>query len=58
MNKTEINEFIEKMSEVGDVWEEEEVKRVYNDYSLQDALDDRLESISMFANIIETVINR
>lgn len=29
MNRQEINEFIEKMEEVGDVWTEEQVNDVY-----------------------------
>ena len=33
MNKQEINEFIEKMEEVGDVWTEEQVNDVYGDCS-------------------------
>ena len=31
MNKQEINEFIGKMEEVGDVWTEEQVNDVYGD---------------------------
>lgn len=33
MNKQEINEFIERMEEVGDVWTEEQVNDVYGDCS-------------------------
>ncbi len=29
MNNAEITEFIERMEEIGDVWEEADVKRVY-----------------------------
>ena len=31
MNRQEINEFIEKMEEVGDVWTEAQVNDVYGD---------------------------
>ena len=41
MNKQEINEFIEKMEEVGDVWTEEQVNDVYGDSSFEEALADR-----------------
>ena len=45
MNKQEINEFIEKMKEVGDVWTEEQVNDVYGDSSFEDALADRQSSL-------------
>lgn len=58
MTKIEINTFIEKMEEIGDVWEPDDVERVYGDKSLEDALDDRMKAMSTFANIIGTVLNR
>lgn len=58
MTKTEIYEFIEKMEEIGDVWEEADVKRVYGNRSLQEALDDRMGDMYAFANLIDVVINR
>lgn len=41
MNKQEINEFIEKMKEAGDVWTEEQVNDVYGESSFEDALADK-----------------
>lgn len=42
MTKTEIDAFIERMEELGDVWEPEDVERVYGDRTLEDALEDRM----------------
>lgn len=52
MTKTEMNEFIEIMGEIGDVWEVEDVERVYGDKSLEDALNARKTSIGMLFNNI------
>ena len=41
MNKSEIDEFIEQMEELGDEWNEEQVERVYGDMSLEDAITKR-----------------
>lgn len=57
MTKAEITEFIERMEEIGDVWEEADVKRVYGKKSLQEALDDRMNDMHVFANIMSMVIN-
>ena len=57
MNKYEINEFIEKMEELGDIWEPEDVERCYGDWPLQDALDDRRSDIMWFGGIIGTIMN-
>ena len=38
MTKAEIETFIERMEEIGDVWEEADVERVYGDRSLEDHL--------------------
>ena len=56
-DKTEIETFIERMEEIGDVWEEEDVERVYGDRSLEEALEDRMGDMMAFGNIISTVIN-
>ena len=37
MTKTEISEFIERMEEIGDVWDEANVERIYGDKSLWEA---------------------
>lgn len=57
MTKAEISEFIERMEEIGDVWEEADVKRVYGKKSLQEALDDRMGDMYAFANIMSMVLN-
>ena len=57
MTKAEIETFIERMEEIGDVWEEVDVERVYGDRSLEDALNDRMGDMMAFGNIISTVIN-
>ena len=58
MKENEINTFIERMEEIGDLWEPEDVERVYGDRSLEDALDDRMADMSAFASIIGTILNR
>lgn len=58
MNKGEISTFIERMEEIGDVWKEEDVRRVYVDKPLEEALQDRMNDIHTFADIIGKVINR
>lgn len=58
MNKQEIQEFIDSMEEIGDVWEETDVERVYGSMSLKDALQDRRSSLGTFFDIIGKVINR
>ncbi len=57
MTKSEIETFIERMEEIGDVWEEADVERVYGDRSLEEALEDRMGDMMAFGNIISTVIN-
>ncbi len=58
MNKHDMQEFINRMEEVGDVWKIADVKRVYGDKSLADALKDRMGIINGFGNIIERILNR
>ena len=58
MNKQEINESIEKMKEVGDVWTEEQVNDVYGDSSFEDALADRKSSLDHMSDIISKVIDK
>jgi len=58
MTKSEIDAFIEAMEEIGDVWKPEDVKRVYGQSTLEEALTDRKSSVDMFFNIIGKVINR
>jgi len=58
MNDIEINTFIERMEQIGDIWEEDDVKRVYGDKSLKEALNDRMADMNTFGNIIAAVLNR
>ena len=58
MNKQEILYFIEEMFNFGDKWTIEQVKDVFGDMSLREALLKRKGEISQFVSIIETVINR
>lgn len=58
MKKQEINEFIEKMEKVGDVWTEEQVNDVYGDSSFEDALADRQSSLDHMSAIISKAINK
>ena len=58
MTKAEIETFIERMEEIGDVWEEADVECVYGNQSLEDALNDRMGDMMAFGNIISAVINR
>lgn len=57
MKEKEIAEFIEEMETIGDVWTPEQVKGVYGDTSLDDALADRKASIGTFFDILGKAIN-
>ena len=57
MTKAEIDTFIEHREEIGDVWDTADVERVYGNRTLEDALDDRMNDMMAFANIIGTIIN-
>ncbi len=58
MNKNDIMTFIEEMEAIGDEWTEEQVKDVYGNSSLSDAISDRKASISTFFDIIGNVLDR
>lgn len=58
MSDLEIKTFIETMEEAGDVWEAEDVKRVYGDWSYDNAVADRLSELQAFGGIIGTILNR
>lgn len=58
MNKSEVNEFIERMEELGDAWEPEDVMRVFGDESLEDAIQKRLAQLDTFGGILGTILNR
>ena len=57
MTKEERQYFIDRMEEIGDEWEDDDVKRVYGKMSLQDALDDRMKDMQFFCNIVDAIIN-
>lgn len=57
MNDIEIDTFIEHMEAIGDNWERTDVKRVYGNMSLEDALNSRMGDMNTFANIIGTILN-
>lgn len=57
MTKIEINKFIERMEEIGDIWSVEDATRIYGDATLEEALSDRMAAIQMFGNIIGTMLN-
>ena len=57
MKKSEIAEFIEEMEMIGDVWTPEQVKDVYGDSSLDEALADRKASIGTFFDNLGKVTN-
>lgn len=48
MTDSEMDIFIEEMDHRGDHWEKEDVKRVYGDSTLEEALEDRKTSLDMF----------
>ena len=58
MNKHEVNEFIERMEELGDTWEPEDVMRVFGDESLEDAIQKRRTQLDTFGGILGTILNR
>ena len=43
------------MEEIGDVWQVEDIGRVYGKYTLVEALADRKASIGIFGDIISKV---
>ena len=58
MTDIEIQTFIEIMEEHGDIWTEEQVRGNYEDCSFEEAINDRMASITIMNNIIATVLNR
>ena len=58
MNNQEINEFIEQMETIGDSWTVDQVKDVYGNTSLEDALKDRKSSVDQLLSIMGKGINR
>ena len=58
MRKSDIDIFIEEMEEIGDIWTPEQVKDVYGDSTLEEALSDRRAALGTFFDIMDKVINR
>ena len=58
MTKQEIDCFIERMEEIGDIWKPEDVERVYGKDTLGDAINDRMGDMMAFGNIMSMLINR
>lgn len=58
MKKKDIDMFIEEMEAIGDEWTPEQVESVYGDSTLEEALEDRKNSVGTFFDIIGTIINR
>ena len=58
MKKKDIAIFIEEMEAIGDEWTPEQVKDVYGESTLDEALADRKSSLGTFFDIIGKVINR
>lgn len=58
MTKQEIQEFIERMEEIGDQWSEDQVADVFGNSTLEEALKERRSQLGSFFDIIGKVINR
>lgn len=57
MTNQEIQQFIESMEEIGDIWQAEDVRRVYGNTTLKEALTDRHASVDMFMSGISKAIS-
>lgn len=57
MRKSEINTFIETMEEYGDIWTVDQVKDVYGDRTLEEAIIERKTTFASFADAIGKVLN-
>lgn len=58
MATEEINTFIETMKELGDIWTVNQVKDVFGDNSLEDAINDRKVSHAQLGSLIGIILNR
>lgn len=56
MTRTEINTFIETMSEIGDEWTPDQVEEIYGDMPLDEALSSRQAQVSSFLNVLGQAI--
>lgn len=56
MTREEANIFVEEMGKLEDEWEIEMALRMYREYSLQEALDERKREVKMQKEILEKVL--
>lgn len=56
MKKSEMEIFIEEMSAIGDDWTLDQVKEVYGDKSLDEALEERRSLVGMHLGNISSLI--
>ncbi len=52
MKDTELDNFIRETGKVGDIWTKEQVKDVYQNVSLEEALADRQKSYDKMRNML------
>lgn len=57
MTKAEIETFIETMSNIGDEWTPEQVRDVYGDSTLEDAIAERQGMVNQLAGNIGKLLN-
>lgn len=58
MTNQEIDIFIDEMKTIGDNWNEDDVRRVYGDKSLDEAIADRKRDLDQFFGNFNTFFNR
>lgn len=56
MTKSEINNFIETMKQIGDEWTPDQVEEIYGDKTLDEALSSRKKQVSTFLNALGQAI--
>lgn len=56
MTREEAGIFVEEMGKLEDEWEIEMALRMYREYSLQEALDERKREVKMQKEILEKVL--
>lgn len=55
MTRSEIKQFIQEMSALGDEWAESDVERCYGEDSLEDAIASRTSELNMYKGIFNTL---
>ena len=56
MTDNEINMFIDAMSDLGDVWDFADAKRVYGEFTLEDAINERQSLAGKHLNNIAAIL--